>query len=124
MNVITQRAETIIWLGIMALLVVICLGTGGIIAAVKPNNWVDNLLLLFALAGASILSFWLGLMLMSLFTGNLQVLPSSGFTSVIKTGDILNLKNLILPAVALGFVNAALVARSARSSMLDILSMD
>ena len=51
-------------------------------------------------------------------------MPSSGYTSVIATGNIANLKNLILPAFALGFVNAALVARTARSSMLDVLRAD
>ena len=96
----------------------------GVIGSLRPNSWTDNSLLLVALAGASIPSFWLGLMLMVVFAGELQWLPSSGFTSVIHTGNIANLKNLILPAVALGFVNAALVARTARSSMLDVLNAD
>lgn len=125
LKIIGQRAETSIFLGIMALLVVLIVGIpAGVIAAVRPNSWVDNLLLLLALAGASIPSFWLGLMLMVLFAGKLHLLPSSGFTSVIATGNIGNLKNLILPSFALGFVNAALVARTARSSMLDVLRAD
>lgn len=125
LKIIIQRAETSVLLGVMALFVVVGLGvSGGIIASIKPNSWVDNLLLLLALAGASIPSFWLGLMLMNLFAGTLGVLPSSGFTSVLQTGNIINLRNLIMPAVALGFVNAALVARSARSSMLDVLNME
>jgi peptide/nickel transport system permease protein len=81
-------------------------------------------MLLIALAGASIPSFWLGLMLMALIAGKLGLLPSSGFTSVFATGNLGNLKNLILPAFSLGFVNAALVARTARSSMLDVLNAD
>ncbi len=125
LRIIGQRAETSIFLGIMALMVVVGLGIpAGVIAAVRPNSWVDNSLLLLALAGASIPSFWLGLMLMVLFAGKLHLLPSSGYTSVIATGNIANLKNLILPAFALGFVNAALVARTARSSMLDVLRAD
>ncbi|MFP3953956.1 MAG: ABC transporter permease [Candidatus Acetothermia bacterium] len=125
LNIISQRAETSIFLGLMSLVVVVSLGvSGGIIASIKPNSWLDNLLLLVALAGASIPSFWLGLMLMNLFSGQLHILPSSGFTSVLKTGNIVNLKNLILPSIALGFVNAALVARSARSSMLDVLNRE
>ncbi|MCK5827117.1 ABC transporter permease, partial [Candidatus Bipolaricaulota bacterium] len=47
-----------------------------------------------------------------------------GFTSILETGDLSNLKNLILPAFSLGFVNAALVARTTRSSMLDVLHSD
>lgn len=125
LSIIGQHSEESIFLGIMALIVVIGLGIpAGVIGSLRPNSWTDNSLLLVALAGASIPSFWLGLMLMVVFAGELQWFPSSGFTSVIHTGNIANLKNLILPAFALGFVNAALVARIARSSMLDVLTAD
>jgi peptide/nickel transport system permease protein len=123
--IIGQRAETSILLGILALVVVVGIGIpGGVFSALRPNSWMDNSFLLIALAGASIPSFWLGLMLMTLFAGRLGWLPSSGFTSVLATGNLANLKNLILPAFSLGFVNAALVARTARSSMLDVLQAD
>ncbi len=125
LRMIGQRAETSIFLGIMALMVVVGLGVpAGVISSIRPNSWTDNTLLLIALAGASIPSFWLGLMLMVIVAGKLHLLPSSGFTSVLATGNIANLKNLILPAISLGFVNAALVARTARSSMLDVLEAD
>ncbi len=125
LRMIGQRAETSVFLGIMALMVVVGLGIpAGVISSIRPNSWMDNSLLLVALAGASIPSFWLGLMLMVVVAGKLHLLPSSGFTSVLATGDIGNLKNLILPAISLGFVNAALVARTARSSMLDVLGGD
>ncbi len=123
--IIGQRAEASILLGILALVVVVGIGIpGGVFSALRPNSWMDNSFLLIALAGASIPSFWLGLMLMTLFAGRLGWLPSSGFTSVLATGNLANLKNLILPAFSLGFVNAALVARTARSSMLDVLQAD
>ncbi len=125
LTIIGQRSETSVLLGSFALLLVVGLGVpAGLISAIRPNSWVDNLLLLVALAGASIPSFWLGLMLMTTFAGQLHWFPSSGFTSVLSTGDLGNLKNLVLPAIALGFVNAALVARTARSSMLDVLHTD
>jgi len=124
-EIIGQRAETSIWLSIAALLVVIGLGIpAGVLAAIRPNGLTDNTMLLIALGGASIPSFWLGLMLMTLFAGRLGWLPSSGFTSILETGDLGNLKSLILPAFSLGFVNAALVARTTRSSMLDVLQAD
>jgi peptide/nickel transport system permease protein len=125
LGIIGQRAETSLWLGLGSLLVVIWIGIpAGVLASIHPNSLTDNTMLLVALAGASIPSFWLGLMLMTLFAGRLGWLPSSGFTSIVETGDLTNLKSLILPAFSLGFVNAALVARTARSSMLDVLQAD
>ena len=125
LGIIGQRAETSLWLGLAALIVVVGLGIpAGVLASIRPNGLTDNIMLLVALAGASIPSFWLGLMLMTLFAGHLGWLPSSGFTSILETGNLGNLRNLILPAFSLGFVNAALVARTARSSMLDVLQAD
>ena len=125
LRMLGARAETSILLGLGSLLVVVVIGIpGGILAALRPSGWVDNLFLVVALAGASIPSFWLGLMLMNVFAGKLGWLPSSGFTSILETGDLGNLRNLILPAFSLGFVNAALVARTARSSMLDVMQAD
>jgi len=125
LGIIGQRAETSLWLGLAALIIVVGLGIpAGVLASVRPNGFLDNTMLLLALAGASIPSFWLGLLLMTLFAGRLGWLPSSGFTSILETGNLANLKSLILPAFSLGFVNAALVARTARSSMLDVLQAD
>jgi len=125
LGIIGERAETSIWFSVAALLVVVGLGVpAGVLASIRPNGLTDNTMLLVALGGASIPSFWLGLMLMTLFAGRLGWLPSSGFTSIFETGDLSNLKNLILPAFSLGFVNAALVARTTRSSMLDVLHSD
>jgi len=125
LSMLGARAETSLLLGALSLLVLITIGIpAGVVAAVRRNTWTDRSLLLLALAGASIPSFWLGLMLMDLVAGRLGWLPSSGFTSVLRTGDLGNLRNLLLPAFSLGFVNAALVARTARSSMLDVLHAD
>jgi len=125
LGIISQRAETSVWLGFCALLVVLTIGIpAGVLAAIRPNGMTDNVMLVVALAGASIPSFWLGLMLMTLFAGRLGWLPSSGFTSILETGNLANLRNMILPGFSLGFVNAALVARTTRSSMLDVLQAD
>jgi peptide/nickel transport system permease protein len=67
-----------------------------------------------AIIGISIPSFWLGLMLIYVFSIQLGWLPVSGT----------DLKNLILPALTLGLANAAAVSRLTRSSMLDVLSQD
>jgi peptide/nickel transport system permease protein len=125
LKMLGARAETSILLGVGSLIVVLGIGIpGGIFAALRPSSWVDRLFLVVSLAGASIPSFWLGLIVMYVFAGKLGWLPSSGFTSILQTGNLANLRSLILPSFSLGFVNAALVARTARSSMLDVMQAD
>jgi len=121
-KVILERAETSLLLGVLSLFVVISIGIpSGILASIKPNTIIDQLLLTSALFGASIPTFWLGLLLMLAFAVKLHWFPSSGFESIFATGNITNIRYLILPAVTLGFANSALVARLTRSSMLEIL---
>jgi peptide/nickel transport system permease protein len=74
--------------------------------------------------GASIPTFWLGLNLMLLFSTVLNVLPSSGFPSIIRSGNLSHLQYLILPAVTLTAPNSALLVRLTRSSMLDVMRED
>jgi peptide/nickel transport system permease protein len=120
-----QRAETSIMLALFSLIVVFCIGIpSGIVAAIKRNTWIDQVLLTTALLGASIPSFWLGLLLILTFAVRLHWLPSSGYPPVFATGDLANLRYLILPAVTLGLSNSALLARLTRSSMLDVLQED
>lgn len=87
----------------------------GIVSAVRRNSLFDRASMLFALVFASIPSFWLGLILMLVFSLWLGVLPSAG------RGDI---KNLIMPALTLAATPAALIARLTRSSMLDVIKSD
>ncbi|MBD2023260.1 ABC transporter permease [Leptolyngbya sp. FACHB-711] len=88
--------------------------TAGFFAAYKRGTWIDTGLMTGAILGISIPSFWLGMMLIYVFSIRLGWLPVSGT----------NLKNLILPALTLGLANAAAVSRLTRSSMLDVLSQD
>lgn len=87
----------------------------GIYTAIRQNTWKDNLGMVFALFGVSMPNFWLGLMLMLLFSLKLGWLPSSG-----RNGPL----SLILPAVTVGMGLAALITRTTRSSMLDVLRQD
>ena len=124
-ELILQRAETSIMLAIFATIVSFLIGiTSGIVSAVKRNTWIDQSLLTVSLLGVSIPSFWLGLMMMSVFAAKLHWLPSSGFPSICKTGNLANLRYLVLPALTLGFGNSALLARLTRSSMLDVFQED
>ncbi|MBD8005966.1 ABC transporter permease [Bacillus norwichensis] len=95
----------------------------GIIAATKRGTAIDQFFMVFALLGISIPSFLLGLLLILLFAVKLQWLPVAGYQPL-GTGFWNHLKFLILPAITLGAIQAALIARMTRSSMLDILNMN
>jgi ABC-type dipeptide/oligopeptide/nickel transport system permease component len=87
----------------------------GAIAAWWKNSWIDHLVSVLALAGQSMPSFWLGIMLILFFGVQLRLLPTSGY------GDW---KHLLLPAVTLASSQIALVARLTRSATLDVIGQD
>ena len=87
----------------------------GAIAAWWKDSWVDNLVSLLALAGQSMPSFWLGIMLILFFGVQLRILPTSGY------GDW---QHLLLPAITLAASQIALVARLTRSATLDVIGQD
>lgn len=87
----------------------------GIYTAIHQNTWKDTAGMVFALFGTSMPNFWLGLMLIIIFSLKLGLLPSGG-----KTG----FSSIILPAVTVGFGLAALITRTTRSSMLYVLRQD
>ena len=91
--------------------------TLGFLAALKPGSLIDTASMVGAISGLSLSQFWFGLMLMYLFALKLQWLPSFGY------GDG-GLRNLILPAVALGVGPMALLARTTRAAVLDVLNAD
>ncbi|HWR45730.1 nickel ABC transporter permease [Sporomusa sp.] len=99
-----------------AMLVAILIGIPiGIISAIRQYSIFDTVSMLIALLGVSMPVFWLGLLLIILFTVKLGWLPASGFSSV---------KHMILPALALGAMTAAIVTRMTRSSMLEVIRQD
>ena len=109
-----------------ALAVVIALSIGlpmGILAAVKTNSAVDYAATMTALWGRSIPNFWLGILLILLFSVQLGLLPASGFVSPAESLSR-NLSTLIMPAFVLGNAGAALIMRHTRSAMLEVLSAD
>ncbi|MFC7373214.1 nickel ABC transporter permease [Fictibacillus iocasae] len=87
----------------------------GSFAAVYQNKMIDRFSRLFALLGASVPSFWLGLLLIQLFSVKLGLLPSMGADTII---------HLILPSVTLGVAMAAVYVRLLRSSLLESLGQD
>lgn len=89
----------------------------GIAASLRPYSWVDNGSAVLALLGISIPNFWLGPMLLILFSLTLQALPNPG-------SEVTGLSTLILPAITLGTALAAKLTRMTRSSMLEVLGQD
>ncbi len=91
--------------------------TLGFLAALKPGSLVDTVSMVAAISGLSLSQFWFGLMLMYLFALVLGWLPSFGY------GDG-GIRYLILPAIALGVGPMALLARTTRAAVLDVLNAD
>ncbi|MEO8804792.1 MAG: ABC transporter permease [Burkholderiaceae bacterium] len=119
-----ERAEPTALLSLMA--VVIAAGIGvpcGLVSAVYRGRAVDQVLTGFAMLGASVPSFWLGLVLMQIFAVSLGWFPVSGYG---EPGASLaaRVHCLVLPATVLGVLNSALILRFTRASMLDVLGED
>jgi peptide/nickel transport system permease protein len=111
-------------LALIAVLISLSIGIpAGIIAAAKNGTAIDYATTMAALWGLSIPNFWLGILLILLFSVELGILPASGFVS---PGESLkqNLLTLIMPAFVLGNFFAAGMMRHTRSAMLQVLGMD
>lgn len=103
-------------LAFAAMAVAIVLGVVlGVLAAVKQNTWLDTASMSTALLGVSMPDFWVGILLILLFSVGLGWFPASG------GGD---LRHLVLPALALGTNFSAVIARLVRSSLLEVLRQD
>lgn len=110
-------------LALVSLVISIVIGIGaGVTAAVKKGKIGDTLTMVGALVGVSAPSFWIGLMLMLVFSYHLRWLPASGRGGPLTTID--GWKSIMLPAIALGLGSAATIARMTRSSLLEVLNQD
>lgn len=125
MECIIESSETSLLLGVIAMVLILLISLPvGILSATKANTWVDQSISAIAMFFAAVPAFWLGLNLMLLFAVKLMWLPSSGFPSIVSSGDWSNLRYLILPSVAIAIPNTALIVRMTRSSMLDVIKED
>jgi peptide/nickel transport system permease protein len=95
----------------------------GVLSAVRRNSVWDFVANGASLCGLSVPSFWLGIMLILLFSVRLGVLPASGFVPLWED-PIANLKRMIMPAFVLGTALTAVLMRQTRNSMIEILSAD
>ena len=113
---ITENIGSTGQLALASMLVAIGLGVPlGLLAALGRNSWLDVVAMVVALLGVAMPSFWLGFLLIFVFSLHLGWLPATG------GGD---LPHLVMPAVALGMIAAAIIARLTRSSMLEVLGQD
>lgn len=94
----------------------------GVFSAVKRGTFFDQTVVVLTMVAASVPSFWLGLLLIQIFAVQYGWFPASGYGGP-DTSFLERLHHLILPAVALGVVNSALITRFTRAAMLDVLGM-
>ena len=116
LSLVMERFPATVELSLLSLVVSAAIALPiGVIVAVKKDTGIDIAGKLIALLGQSLPSFWLGLVLMWIFSVQLGLLPTSGRGS---------LQHLILPAIALGWFQVAAVMRLTRSSMLEVLDTE
>ena len=97
----------------------------GVVSAARQNGLADKAITFVVLIGISVPSFFLGMMMILLFAVKLKWLPVSGMYAVYGGGDLPDLlKHLIMPALALAVVATGVIARLARSAMLEVLRQD
>ena len=97
----------------------------GIISSALQYSVFDKIITFSVILGISIPSFFLGMMMILLFTVELKLLPASGMYSLYGGGDLIDLlKHLIMPSTALAIVSTGVVVRLSRSIMLEILRLD
>ena len=115
-ELVVSRLPTTLTLAASGLVISLLIGIPfGVIAALRPNSWLDRLAMSIAVAGQAIPTFWMGLMLMVLFSLMLGWTPISGDDTW---------AHYILPSVTLGYYSTPPIMRLTRSGMLEVLSAD
>ncbi|MCE0491715.1 ABC transporter permease [Pantoea sp. Mb-10] len=123
-SLIASKLPVTLELSLLAMLIALAIGISmGIVAAVRKDSWIDHTTNVVALSGISVPHFWLGILLIMLFSVHLRWLPASGFVPLSE--DVMqNLKTLLLPALVLGSGLAATLMRHTRAAMIGVLQAD
>jgi len=124
LSLIREKLPVTIQLASLAIIIALVIGVGaGIVSAVKKDSIWDYVANGFALWGISTPNFWLGIMLIFLFSVKLGWLPASGYVPLSEDWR-LSFASMIMPAFVLGNAIAAILMRHTRSAMLQVLESD
>lgn len=129
LDVIVERIPATLLLAIPAILLGYLIGVGiGLLAALKHKSWFDQVSRVLSVFGSAIPAFWLGLILIIVFSVNLRVLPMGGMRDITQedTGFniIQSLPYMIMPVLVLTLGIIAVISRYARIQALEVLSQD
>lgn len=123
-EIIKPRLPVTLELAVLALLVSVLLGVPtGVISAIRQDRPLDYVLRVFSLAGLSMPSFWLGMVIILLLVRSMGWIPSMVYVSPFEDLTA-NLLQFLLPALAVGYRSSALIMRITRSAMLEVLRED
>ena len=115
-DIIVERLPVTMTLGCLALAFAVFLSLPlGVLAALRPNSWIDRLCLLLAMVGQAMPTFWFALLGIVIFSVDLEWLPASGSDSALA---------FVMPAIALGYYGAPAMMRLTRAGMLEVLEAD
>ncbi len=121
---VLERLPVTLSLALLSFAITLPLGIGaGVLAACFRNTWLDSAIMLLALLGVSVPSFWLAILSVILFSVTLQWLPSAGYVPLVQ-GFWPWLSALLQPAFILALFQIGFLARITRSAMLDVLDQD
>ena len=124
LTLISQKLPVTIQLATMSMFLALLIGIPtGILSAVKTGTITDYVANIVALSGLSIPNFWLGIMMILLFSVRLGWLPASGYVSLFED-PVQSLRTMAMPSLALGAMIASAFMRHARSAMLTVLKTD
>ena len=124
LSLLASRLPVTLELTVLSLLMAVLFGIPmGFWAACRRNRLPDSLVTVTGLLGISIPNFWLGTMMTLFFSLRLGLVPSGGFVPL-SQGLGANLRTMVLPAIALGMAVSAVVMRSSRSAMIEVIDQE
>jgi peptide/nickel transport system permease protein len=121
---ISTRLPVTIYFGVMSFIVSAFFGIiFGVICALRRGKWIDSAVTVLANIGITLPAFWVGILLMYLFSLTLHWLPTGGYVAPTESMG-LSLRAAIMPVICLSLFSVAALTRQTRSAMLEVVSQD